>query len=337
MVVVPRGWAFAYYDAIQVNLKAYLPTMVVADYDNSHGDDVSFIIQNSGGQGTGTLYTFLSNGDGTMALSQTRDDFGGGLAVADMDHNGNPDIVYWAKHNEDVNLTIDYASVSNSTAHFDQEWVTYNFLDSYLFQNIGLGDINNDGFADPVFDYSFGSNDQFALNYWLNTIDSSTGKSTLTDKGVVNYAPTGFGPNKAGVPGLPTSASIFVEDLNADGWADVAAYRSADGLVFFNTQSSSQYYSGHTDLTNATYLSGNATTMSVGDVDNNGLPDLVFLDTNYEGVSFVLNQFVATPPGYTVQTTEPGAALVTLPTPPAPLRTSSTTSSTRSPARCTRT
>src|SRR5262249_48975577 len=203
-----------------------------------------------------------------------------------------------------VNLTIDYVSVSSGNLSFNQQWVSYNFNSSWFFNNIALVDINGDGYPDPVFDYSVeGDGLGYVPYYWLNNSDMSTFLQT-------NSAPTAMVGNTDEV----SYPNIVGADFNIDGQADVAQYLGTpQGRVFFN-QGSPTYYSGYQAIVDQTYLVGTPSFLTVGDVNNDGLPDLVFVSSGYAGVAFVFDQMVApSPAGYNVQTTNSTLDLITSP------------------------
>jgi hypothetical protein len=142
-----------------------------------------------------------------------------------------------------------------------------------------IGDLNGDGKPDLVISNSASN----TISVLLNT--TAPGSVTPTYSGKTDFT-TGSGP-----------VFVTLGDLNGDGKPDlvVANTASATVSVFFNTTSpgaSTPTFSAKTD-----FVTGNApTSISIGDVNGDGLPDFVVANQSSNNVSVFLN------------TTTPGAS-----------------------------
>src|SRR5262249_2939527 len=112
-----------------------------------------------------------------------------------------------------------------------------------------------------------------------------------------------------------TTPRIAVTDFNLDGYADIAAYTATPlAKVFTSTGTGTLFTGSYYSFPESGPLTGSPIFQHAADVNNDGLTDLLFLSSGYPGIAIAYYEYVATPPGYTVQTT--GNPATTSPTGP---------------------
>lgn len=297
------GPGASYSLALESN-QSVKPQLVVADYDNDGKDDFALAIQH--GTQSGTVVVVRSTGS-SFSQVYTHPTFGGGVAVGDVDKDGYVDTLFWAENPQGLfgssaNVSIAFTGKNSSGGlTFDYQWITQDWATSVLPNNIALGDFDNNGALDVVFDASFGSSDDYFLYYYLNpgsrsgllAVNSNTPISTS-----LAYA---------------TVPQIAVADFNVDGRADIGINTLRPVTQVFTNTGKSPYFSPYISLTNGDIMAGTPLFTLAADANDDGVPDLLFVTSDYQGVAVFYSEFVATTPGYQVQTTDPLNALITSP------------------------
>jgi len=279
IVFVPEAKAQVFGPPFEYNLYPTNPTrVVIVDVNRDGKPDLVVSIHGSDDKSTdGAVTVLLGNGDGTFQFSGSYDSGGWdtqGLAVADVDGDGKPDVV--VANGTGVggvgpgNVAV---LLGNGDGTF-KPFVTYAAGDT-LPGSVAIGDVNGDGNPDLV----VGSN---------QTVDVLLGNGDGTFRTAVTYGSGGFG------------ASVAVADVNHDGKLDIELVNrcttitnnlcvgdGSAGVLLGNGEGSFQPV--------VTYPAGgeNPYGIAVADVNGDGYPDLltaniVSLSTVYSGAIGVL-------------------------------------------------
>jgi hypothetical protein len=238
--------------AVVYSVGNYPQSVAVGDFN--HDGKLDLVVTNDDGDDVSVL---LGNGDGTF---QTQTTFATGtephgVAVADLNRDGIEDLVVVNNGNNTVSVLL---GVGDGTF---QTQVTY----AVGRQPIGVatGDFNNDGFLD----LAVGNREDQTVSILLGVGDGTFGTETVFDllKGVYPYY-------------------LTTGDLRQNGTLD---------LVIPSGQSSSVcVVLGNNDGTfphPVVYTVGNAPEgLALGDVNNDGILDLVVADTGDDGLVSVL-------------------------------------------------
>ncbi len=209
---------------------------------------------------SGTVYTFLSNGDGTFdeANYHTNDGPGGAgkgyVNIADINGDGRVDLI---KHDSGGAV---YTYITNSDGSFSTSYHTTNGPGGDGENKVTLADSNGDGKADlikldsdvsNVYVYNFLSNGDgtFDSNYSTNTsavpnihvadinTDGLTDLIRYKDDGTVHMYPSkGDGTFDGNYfshtgPGGEGSGLVHFADVNGDGYTDLIKQKT-DGTVY---------------------------------------------------------------------------------------------------------
>jgi hypothetical protein len=233
-------------------------------------------------QNDGSIAVRLGNGDGTFQSAATYDSGGGattGLAVADVNHDGKLDIVVAncsATPSSDCADGIVGVLLGNGNGTF-RPAVTYS-TGGFGATAVTVADVNGDGKPDVI-----------VANEWLGCIACATGgvgvllgNGNGTFQSAVTYNSGGYGV-----------WSVAVADVNGDGKPDV--------ILTDCTLSSENFCFAGSGLVGVLLGNGNGTfqpvvtydsggqiavSVSVGDLNGDGKPDLVVsnLDSQTVGV-----------------------------------------------------
>jgi uncharacterized protein (TIGR03437 family) len=230
-----------------------IAAVVVADVNGDHKPDILALFEPPGSAG---ILVFLGKGDGTFqapfgALSTSSPVAMQTFAVADLNRDGKPDLVFTAMDDSGPGAVVEVAlGVGDGT--FGKP-VEYAAADTAA---VAIGDLNGDGIPDIV----------------------TTGITIL------------FGDGKGGFPTrrdtlLEAQGNLIVTDFNGDGIADVvvatgnAAILAGDTVtVLFGVGK------GVFDGPPVSVVAGSPA--ATGDVNGDGFPDLAVLD--FEGPVSVL-------------------------------------------------
>ena len=169
---------------------------------------------------------------------------------------------------------ITFSSITNFTTGSDPNYVS-------------IGDLNGDGKPDLVVANSSSN----TVSVFLNT--TTNGAATPTFSAKTDFT-TGSGP-----------FSISIGDLNGDGKPDLAVANSSSNTVsvFLNTTTNGATTPSFSSKTDFTTGSG-PTSVSIGDLNGDGKPDLAVANSNSDNVSVFLNTTTngATTPSFSSKT-----------------------------------
>jgi|HubBroStandDraft_5_1064220.scaffolds.fasta_scaffold22917_2 hypothetical protein len=264
---------------------------VVADVNGDGIPDVVAASQNGSGHGSVGVLIGIGNGKFQPTVSY---DSGGveawGLAVADVNGDGNPDILVTNVQSNSVGVLLGHGDGTFAPA------VTYNGGASYT---ISVADVNRDGKPDLItggLDVLLGNGDgtfqpprnfgpfgQFATMADVNGDGKLDIVSVGSAGGVGVLLGNGDGTFQSAVSystGGSQSSGVAVGDLNGDGKPDIAVPNYCAGGVCSTNNGQVVILFGNGDGTfqaPITYDSGAkfAQAVAIGDVDGDGNPDLI--------------------------------------------------------------
>jgi len=297
-------------------------SVVVADFNHDGHMDfaVSSYYPQDGGPG---IEVFLGNGDGTFKspIKYVINNGAGPLAVGDLNHDGNPDLVASAGSSEAVVVLL-----GNGDGTF-QTPVSYAIPSAAV--SIVLGDFNNDG----KLDIATAIQGDYYTSCFCVAVLPGNGDGTFQEPAIITYLPSGAGPlaltaghfnsdrnldlaltenftfsggevqimlgNGDGTFTLgdsytldDNSLAIVAADLRNNGKIDLVAAQDEGGALAVllgngdgTFEPRVQYYVG-----SLPYPPGFPATVAVGDMNGDGIPDLVSVphiisnNTNYSAV-----------------------------------------------------
>lgn len=234
------------------------------DYDNDK--DLDLYVINSY---TDNNELLRNNGNGTFTsissvITNTSNGLGNNAAWADTDRDGDLDLFIANGSNSDVNTRNKNNSfyINNGDGTFTQNTTSIIASDGGFSQYGSFADYDNDGDPDLIVINTF--QDNF---FYENNGDGSFTK--VFDK---PFLSTGEQPLTA-----------CWGDLNNDGYADLVIGSYTDSRIYFNN--------GDKTFRAGTFpnLSGNATGVSLGDFNNDGFLDVLFIRTGQNSLYYLNN------------------------------------------------
>ncbi|MGL1887452.1 MAG: FG-GAP-like repeat-containing protein [Reichenbachiella sp.] len=234
------------------------------------GDGKADLTVANSGSATVSVFRNTSTGVGTISYADKLDYTTGttpqSISIGDLDGDGKPDLAVTNRVSATVSIfrntstgvgTISYATKLDYTTGTNP-W------------SVSIGDLDGDGKVDlAVTNYSSAT-----VSIFRNT---STGVGTISYATKLDYT-TGTG-----------SGSISIGDLDGDGNADLAVlnYESNTVSIFRNTNTSAGTISFATKVD---YTTGTGPqSVSIGDLDGDGKPDLAVTNYNSSTVSVFRN------------------------------------------------
>jgi hypothetical protein len=236
--------------------------------------------------GTAVLVNTTAPGAATMSFNS--ESFTSGfrpfsLAVADLNGDGRPDVV--VAHEKEGRPNTPSVSVLLNTTVLGAGTITPDFPQAATAAassepfSVAVGDLNGDGLPDLVVTNESSN----SVSVFLNT--TAPGASTPS-----------FAPKQDFTTGAQPEF-VAIGDLNGDGLPDlaVADFGSNSVSVLLNTTApgaTTPSFAAHHDFTTGS----NPYSVAIGDLNGDGLPDLVTANFNSSSVSVLLN---TTAPGAT--------------------------------------
>ena len=275
--------------------------VVLADFNSDGILDIA-VLNGPSGQSEGSLTILIGNGDGTFVRGQGADfvdDEPFGIATADFDNDGIPDLILANVTNE---LTILHGNGDGSFTSIDDEGEQFDHQTT-----VATGDFNGDGKTDLVLGRQ--NTVQLLLGNGDGTFqDGGNGRAPALTISTAPVLPNSIavadvnGDGKqdiviadqgdAGTPGellvlvgngdgtftaAPSSAvgnrpdGVVVADFNGDGIPDIATSNIADNTVTVSLGNGNGSFTAISTLTTGPV----PTSISVADFNGDGTPDLV--------------------------------------------------------------
>jgi FG-GAP-like repeat/IPT/TIG domain/FG-GAP repeat len=244
------------------------PELAVANY----GSNTVSILRNTSSSGSITISSFASKVDFTSGTSPSSVSFG------DLDGDGKPDLAVANYNNNTVSVFRNTSSAGNITIGSFANKV--DFTTGPFPISVKIGDLNGDGKPELVVANSVGS----SVSVFHNT--SSAGNIT-----------TGSFASKTDFTTDSSPQSVSIGDLDGDGKPDLATANSVGSSVsvLLNTSSAGSITTG-SFANKVDYPTGtNPISVSIGDLDGDGKPDLAVANNGSSTMSILRNNPVLPP------------------------------------------
>src|SRR6476469_2582088 len=191
------------------------------------------------------------------------------VSIGDINGDGKPDLATANRDNSTASILLNTTPTGASTPTFATK---LDFTTGNSPQSVSIGDINGDGKPDLAV-ANAGSNTASIL---LNT--TATGAATPTFATQVPFA-TGTNP-----------ASISIGDFNGDGKPDLAVANAGSNNASILLNTTAPGAATPTFATQVPFATGtNPASISSGDCDSDGKPDLATANSGGESLSILLN------------------------------------------------
>ena len=245
----------------------YSDYVVTADFNKDGKTDVAIITGNA-------LLVYLGNGDGTLR-SPIQITLPGlafsAPAVADFDHDGNPDIAVALNGSNIYGVAVMYG---NGQGGFSAPMMVSTIPANNGLYSLQVGDFDADGNADIAFDNTSNCNPS-TCNTDVIHIAYGNGTRGFTDK-VLFTSTTGI-------------FQFIAEDVNRDGISDlIAPWNNGVGVLYGATSRTLtlQTYPTSIPVGNVGPTTGND--MPVADYNGDGLADIAMLGSKSDGTKFIV-------------------------------------------------
>lgn len=265
----------------------YINSVATGDINNDNRDDL--IVANGSDI---TISVFLQQNNGTLGSQITYPTVLGPdlLVVADFNNDTLDDVVVW--HMVDNVLGVFYQNNSGTLNNM----VSYSATKAWLYDDMDYGDVNNDGRTDIVLMYNDNNNPSFKV--YLQQINGTLGSpityslpntpygvaiGDVTNDGLDDVViaranieifvqmANGTLSHTISFPGY--AEAIEVEDINLDGRLDIIGNAASE--ISVHLQLPDGTFTPY-DLYQVPYSAPRkAQSLDIGDVSNDGLPDVV--------------------------------------------------------------
>ena len=242
--------------------------VAIADVNGDGHPDI--ITANQGVVGTGSVSVFLGTATGTFAAPVAYD--GGpnpdALAVADVNGDGDPDIVTVDPENDELHVLLNRAAAADGVATALFPALPTDYVTDTTGRAVTIADVNNDARPDLVVSNLRAADVGVLLN---------NGDGTFQDQ--VTYRTGGF------------PFSVTVADLNGDNRPEVITADSRDNAVGVLVHNGNGGFNTRGDTNPLQFPAGNSPeAVGVADLNGDGKPDLIVADFNDGAVDVLLNQ-----------------------------------------------
>uniref|UniRef100_UPI00312B3875 FG-GAP-like repeat-containing protein n=1 Tax=Microcoleus sp. CAWBG640 TaxID=2841653 RepID=UPI00312B3875 len=229
---------------------------------NQNSSNVSILLNTTTTTGA-TTPTFATKVDFTVASQATS------VSIGDFNGDNKPDLALVQRLGNIVSIFLNTTTTGATTPTFATK---VDFTTGFSPQSVSIGDINGDGKPDLAVVNSNNSTASILLN------TTTTGATTPTFATKVDFT-TGSGPR-----------SVSIGDINGDGKPDLAVANnsSASASILLNTTTTgatTPTFATKVDFTTGT----NPVSVSIGDINGDGKPDLAVANNGSNTASILLN------------------------------------------------
>ena len=252
--------------------------LAVANYTNSNN---ASILLNTTATGA-TTPTFNPKVDFTTGSGSTS------VSIGDFNSDNKPDLAVSNQNGASVSILLN-TTTNTTTPTFATK---VDFTVGSQATSVSIGDFNGDGKLDLA---TANTNSSTTVSILLNT--TANGATTPTFATKVDFT-TGFNPQ-----------SVSIGDINGDGKPDLAVANSLSATVSILLNTTANGATTPTFAPKVDFITGSRpTSVSIGDINGDGKPDLAVANYSSSTVSILLN---TTANGATTPTFAPKVDFIT--------------------------